>query len=55
MPFRRLSQAISSLFLAFPIAAIWLGEKLTLMAIAGGWLVLGSTLLITPWDRSRPA
>jgi len=41
-------------FFGVPIAAIWLGEKLTLMAIAGGLLVLGSTLLITIWDKSQP-
>jgi drug/metabolite transporter (DMT)-like permease len=41
-------------FFGVPIAAIWLGEKLTLMAIAGGLLVLGSTLLITLWDGTRP-
>jgi drug/metabolite transporter (DMT)-like permease len=40
-------------FFGVPIAAIWLGEKLTLMAIAGGLLVLGSTLLITLWDGTR--
>ncbi|MGO8814946.1 MAG: DMT family transporter [Terriglobia bacterium] len=40
-------------FFGVPIAAIWLGEKLTLMAIVGGLLVLGSTLLITVWDENR--
>jgi drug/metabolite transporter (DMT)-like permease len=40
-------------FFGVPIAAIWLGEKLTLMAIAGGLLVLGSTLLITVWDGHK--
>jgi drug/metabolite transporter (DMT)-like permease len=39
-------------FFGVPIAAIWLGEKLTLLAIVGGILVLGSTLLITLWDRT---
>jgi len=41
-------------FFGVPIAAIWLGERLTLVAIAGGLLVLGSTLLITLWDGSKP-
>ncbi len=40
-------------FFGLPIAAIWLGERLTLMAIAGGVLVLGSTLLITIYDELR--
>ena len=41
-------------FFGVPIAAIWLGERLTLMAIVGGLLVLGSTLLITLWTGSKP-
>jgi len=32
-----------------PIAAIWLGERLTAPAIAGGVMVLAGTLLITLW------
>ncbi len=40
-------------FFGVPIAAIWLGEKLTLLAIIGGVMVLGSTLLITLWDANR--
>ncbi len=40
-------------FFGLPIAAIWLGERLTIMAIIGGILVLGSTLLITIWDELR--
>jgi drug/metabolite transporter (DMT)-like permease len=40
-------------FLGVPIAAIWLGERLTMMAIAGGILVLASTLLITLWEERR--
>ena len=40
-------------FFGLPIAAFMLGEKLTLLAILGGILVLGSTLLITLWDRSN--
>lgn len=38
-------------FFGLPIAAIWLGERLTLMAIIGGIMVLASTLLITIWDE----
>lgn len=38
-------------FLGLPIAALWLGERLTLMAIVGGILVLASTLLITLWEE----
>jgi drug/metabolite transporter (DMT)-like permease len=34
-------------FFGLPIAAIWLGERLTPAALAGGALVLSSTLLIT--------
>lgn len=41
-------------FFGVPIAAIWLGERLTLMAIVGGLLVLGSTLLITLWNGTKP-
>jgi len=41
-------------FFGVPIAAIWLGERLTLMAIVGGLLVLGSTLLVTLRDGSKP-
>ncbi len=40
-------------FFGLPIAAIWLGEKLTLLAIIGGIMVLGSTLLITLWEEKR--
>ena len=42
-------------FFGLPIAAIWLHEKLTLSTIAGGVLVLGSTLLITLWEELRAA
>ena len=43
-------------FFGVPIAAIWLGERLTLSAIIGGLLVLGSTILMTFWDSgSAPA
>ena len=48
--------ALSNYLIAFfgiPIAAIWLGEKLTLLAIIGGLLVLGRTLLITLWDGTE--
>ncbi len=37
-------------FFGLPVAAIWLGEKLSLHAIIGGILVLGSTLTITIID-----
>jgi drug/metabolite transporter (DMT)-like permease len=40
-------------FFGVPIAAIWLKEKLSLMGIAGGILILGSTLLITVWENRR--
>ncbi len=40
-------------FFGLPIAAFTLGEKLSPLAIVGGILVLGSTLLITLWDKSR--
>jgi drug/metabolite transporter (DMT)-like permease len=40
-------------FFGLPIAAIWLGERLTPLAIVGGILVLGSTLLITLRDHGR--
>jgi drug/metabolite transporter (DMT)-like permease len=42
-------------FFGLPIAAIFLHEKLSLVAIVGGVLVLGSTLLITVWEEWRPA
>jgi drug/metabolite transporter (DMT)-like permease len=40
-------------FFGIPIAAIWLKEKLTSLAIIGGLLILGSTLLITVWERRQ--
>jgi drug/metabolite transporter (DMT)-like permease len=40
-------------FFALPIAAIWLGEKLSFMAIIGGILVLVSTLAITVWEYKQ--
>ena len=40
-------------FFGVPIAAIWLKERLTLLAIVGGVLILGSTLLITVWENRR--
>jgi drug/metabolite transporter (DMT)-like permease len=42
-------------FFGIPIAAIWLKEKLTPVAIIGGILILGSTLLITVWESRRAA
>jgi len=50
--------ALSNYLIAFfgiPIAALWLGERLQLLAIVGGVMVLGSTLLITLRDsKARP-
>ena len=40
-------------FFGVPIAAIWLKERLTLLAIVGGVLILGSTLLITVWESRQ--
>ena len=40
-------------FFALPIAAIWLNEKLNFMSIAGGLLVLVSTLTITVWEYKQ--
>jgi drug/metabolite transporter (DMT)-like permease len=40
-------------FFGVPIAAIWLKEKLTSLAIIGGLLILGSTLLITVWENRQ--
>jgi drug/metabolite transporter (DMT)-like permease len=42
-------------FFALPIAAIWLGEKLSFMSIMGGILVLVSTLAITVWEYRQQA
>lgn len=45
--------ALSNFLIAFfglPIAAIWLGEKLSPVAILGGILVLVSTFVITIWE-----
>lgn len=45
--------ALSNYLIAFfglPVAAIWLGEKLGTMAIAGGIMVLMSTIIITIAD-----
>ncbi len=54
--------ALSNYLIAFfglPVAAIWLGETLKPLAIAGGILVLVSTLVITIVDyrinHARPA
>lgn len=38
-------------FFGIPIAVIWLGERLAPLALLGGIIILGSTLLITVWDR----
>ena len=42
-------------FFGVPIAAIWLGERLSLATIVGGLLVLVSTLLITLWNPQSKA
>jgi drug/metabolite transporter (DMT)-like permease len=45
--------ALSNYLIAFfglPVAAIWLGEKINSLAVAGGILVLISTLIITIVD-----
>ena len=42
-------------FFGVPIAAVWLGERLTPAAILGGVLVLTSTVLITVWEDRRKA
>jgi drug/metabolite transporter (DMT)-like permease len=42
-------------FFGIPIAAIWLGERLSATAVIGGVLVLASTLLITLWEERRAA
>jgi drug/metabolite transporter (DMT)-like permease len=43
-------------FFGVPIAAVWLGERLTVMAIVGGMLILTGTLAITIWDEvQKPA
>ena len=38
-------------FFGVPIAVIWLGERLAPLAVIGGIVILGSTLLITVWDK----
>ena len=40
-------------FFGLPIAAIWLGERLSLLAVTGGLIVLGSTLLITLYKEKE--
>lgn len=48
--------ALSNFLIAFfglPIAAIWLKEELSPVAIAGGLLVLVSTLVITIWEYKQ--
>jgi len=40
-------------FFGLPIAAIWLGEKLGLVTILGGLLVLTSTIIITIWEHKN--
>jgi drug/metabolite transporter (DMT)-like permease len=38
-------------FFGVPIAAIWLGESIRAASLAGGLLVLASTLVITIWEE----
>jgi len=40
-------------FFGLPLAAIWLKEKLKVLAIVGGMMVLAGTLLITLWEDKR--
>lgn len=40
-------------FFGVPIAAIWLKEKLTFLAIVGGLIILASTLMITVWEAKH--
>jgi len=42
-------------FFGIPIAVVWLGERLAPLALIGGIIILGSTLLITVWDKQGPA
>ena len=42
-------------FFALPIAVIWLQEKLSLMSILGGLMVLLSTISITVWEYKQAA
>jgi len=42
-------------FFGLPIAALWLHEKLSLVSIFGGILVLVSTIFITIWEYKRSA
>jgi drug/metabolite transporter (DMT)-like permease len=37
-------------FFALPIAVIWLHERLSLLSVIGGFMVLASTLAITFWE-----
>jgi len=48
-----LSNYLIALF-GIPIAALWLGERLTPAAIAGGVLILISTLVMAKLDRTKP-
>jgi drug/metabolite transporter (DMT)-like permease len=40
-------------FFGLPIAALWLHEKISIVSIAGGILVLVSTIFITIWDYKQ--
>lgn len=41
-------------FFGIPIAVVWLGERLAPLALIGGIIILGSTLLITVWEKESP-
>lgn len=41
-------------FFGVPIAAIWLGERLKLVAVFGGLMILASTLVVTLWGERQP-
>jgi drug/metabolite transporter (DMT)-like permease len=40
-------------FFGIPIAVVWLSERLAPLAVIGGIIILGSTLLITVWNRQN--
>ena len=42
-------------FFALPIAVIWLHEKLSLLSIIGGLMILISTIIITVWEYRQVA
>ncbi len=42
-------------FFALPIAVIWLNERLSLLSVIGGLMVLASTVAITVWEYRQMA